>query len=290
MSSREWDAASYHRISEPQLAWAREQLQRLELSGDETLLDAGCGSGRVTAELLELVPRGRVYAVDASQAMVDHARQTLDGRATVLCQDLVKLELPEPVDAIFSNATFHWIHDHGALFAALARNTKAGGQLVAQCGGLGNIDSFRHAADAVAGEQRFASYFDDWQRPWNYADAPETAERLQRAGFHQVRCWLEPRPTTLADARAFVSTVCLVRHLDPLPEQLREPFVERVLAQLDDSHAAQPDDSGAAQSGEAGSRAGGKPEGEAGSRAGGKREGEPLVLDYVRLNMTARLT
>jgi trans-aconitate 2-methyltransferase len=249
MSSREWDAASYHRISEPQLAWAREQLERLELSGQETVLDAGCGSGRVTAELLELVPHGRVYAVDASQAMVDHARQALDGRATVLCQDLVELELPEPVDAVFSNATFHWIQDHDALFAALARNMKPGGQLVAQCGGLGNIDSFRLTADEVAGEERFVSYFLDWRRPWNYADAPETAERLKRAGFDQVRCWLEPRPTTLADARTFVSTVCLVAHLDPLPGELREPFVERVLECV----------------------------------------GEPLVLDYVRLNMTARL-
>jgi trans-aconitate 2-methyltransferase len=249
MSSREWDAASYHRISEPQLAWAREQLERLELSGQETMLDAGCGSGRVTAELLELLPRGRVYAVDASQAMVDHARQALDGRATVLCQDLAELELPEPVDAVFSNATFHWIQDHDALFAALARNMKPGGQLVAQCGGLGNIDSFRLTADEVAGEERFVSHFSDWRRPWNYADAPETAERLRRAGFDHIRCWLEPRPTTLPDARTFVSTVCLVRHLDPLPPELREPFVERVL----------------------------------------DRVGEPLVLDYVRLNMTARL-
>src|ERR1019366_6996127 len=290
MSSREWDAASYHRISEPQLAWAREQLERLELSGDETLLDAGCGSGRVTAELLELVPCGRVYAVDASEAMVQHASQALDGRATVLRQDLVELELPEPVDAVFSNATFHWIHDHDALFAALARNMKPGGQLVAQCGGLGNIDSFPHAADVGGVEEGFASYFRDWQRPWDSADAPETAERLQRAGFHQVRCWLEPRPTTLADARAFVSTVCLVRHLDPLPEQLREPFVERVLAQLDDSRASQPDDSRASQPDD--SRASQRDDSRASqpddSRA--KLEGKPLVLDYVRLNMTARRT
>jgi trans-aconitate 2-methyltransferase len=278
MSSREWDAASYHRVSEPQLAWAREQLERLELTGEETVLDAGCGSGRVTAELLKLVPRGRVYAVDASQAMVDHARQILDGRATVLCQDLVELELPAPVDAVFSNATFHWIHDHDALFAALARNMKPGAQLVAQCGGLGNVDSFRRTADEVRLQEPFAPYFRNWERPWNYADAPESAERLGRAGFEQIRCWLEPRPTTLTDARAFVSTVCLVRHLDPLPSELHEPFVDRVLAELDHSrgaHAGQP---------------GADHPGEPGGRADAKRRGEPLVLDYVRLNLTGRRT
>jgi trans-aconitate 2-methyltransferase len=250
MSSRDWDATTYDRVSEPQLTWAREQLERLELSGDESVLDAGCGSGRVTAELAQRVPDGRMYAVDAAPSMVAHARQALAGRATVLCQDLVELELPEPVDAVFSNATFHWVHDHDALFAALQRNMKPGARLVAQCGGRGNIDAFRAAADSVAGEEPFEHFFVGWQRPWNYATAAETADRLERAGFSDVVCWLEPKPTTLAEPRAFVETVCLVRHLDPLPEGLRGPFIDRVLA----------------------------------------RVGEPLVLEYVRLNMTARRT
>ncbi len=246
--SRDWDAASYDRISDPQLAWAREQLERLQLSGDEVMLDAGCGSGRVTALLADLVPRGRVYAVDAAPSMVEHARVALGDRATVLCQDLVELELPEPVDAIFSNATFHWIHDHDALFAALHRATAPGGQLVAQCGGRGNIDAFRTLADTVAGEEPFAPHFVGWKRPWNYATDSETGERLRRAGFAEVSCWLEPRSVTPEDPRAFIQTVCLVRHLDPLPEELRTEFVDRVL----------------------------------------ERAGDPLALEYVRLNMTAR--
>ena len=123
--ARDWDAATYDRVSDPQLAWAREQLERLDLNGDEVVLDAGCGSGRVTALLADLVPRGRVYAVDVAPSMVAHAREALGDRATVFCQDLVELELPERVDAIFSNATFHWIHDHDALFAALHRTLLA---------------------------------------------------------------------------------------------------------------------------------------------------------------------
>ena len=247
-AARDWDAATYDRISDPQFAWALEQLDRLELKGDEVVLDAGCGSGRVTAELVDRVPRGRVYAVDAAPSMVEHAQARLGSRATVSCQDVVELSLPEPVDAVFSNATFHWISDHDRLFAALQRALRPGGRLVAQCGGRGNIDAFRRLADEVAGEPPFATHFSGWRQPWNYAGDSETATRLTGAGFAEVSCWLEPKPVTLRDPRAFVQTVCLVRHLDPLPEQLRERFVDRVLA----------------------------------------RAGEPLVLEYVRLNMTAR--
>jgi trans-aconitate 2-methyltransferase len=246
-SSRDWDAATYDRISAPQQAWAAEQLDRLQLAGDEVVLDAGCGSGKITAELADRVQRGRVYAVDVAPSMVEHARAALGERATVLCQDLTELALPEPVDVVFSNATFHWIHDHDALFSALHRNMKPDARLLAQCGGRGNIDSFRRTADEVAAERPFAPYFVGWQRPWNYATAVQTAKRLRRAGFKDVSCWLQEKPTTPDEPRSFIATVCLVRHLDPLPEELRDQFVDRVL----------------------------------------ERAGTPLVLGYVRLNIAA---
>ncbi|MDQ6817276.1 MAG: class I SAM-dependent methyltransferase, partial [Actinomycetota bacterium] len=126
MPRRDWDAASYDRVCGPMLQWAREQLERVWLRGDETVLDAGCGSGRVTAELAERVKHGRVYAVDVAPSMVRYAQEALGERAVVLCQDLVSLDLPEPVEVIFSNATFHWIGDHDALFAALYRAMGSG--------------------------------------------------------------------------------------------------------------------------------------------------------------------
>ena len=227
--SRDWDAASYDRVSDPQFGWALEQLERLPLNGDEVVLDAGCGSGRVTAELAGRVPRGRVYGVDVAPSMAAHAREALGDRATILCQDLVELALPEPVDAVFSNATFHWIQDHDALFASLRRVMKPGARLVAQCGGRGNISRFRQLADEVALEEPFAPHFKAWQGPWNYAGAEETEERLRRAGFAEVSCWLEPKSVMPEDPRAFVRTVCLVRHLDRLPPEVHGPFLDRVL-------------------------------------------------------------
>ena len=245
-TQRDWDAATYDRISDVQFGWALEQLGRTSFDGAEVVLDAGCGSGRVTAELLARVPTGRVYGVDAAPSMVEHAREALGDRATILCQDLVELALPEPVDVVFSNATFHWIHDHDALFAALARAVRPGGRLVAQCGGRGNIDAFRRLAEEVAGEERFAPYFEDWRVPWNYAGAEETAARLARAGFGEIETWLEPKH--VEPERAFVETVCLLPHLRQLPDHLHAAFVDRVI----------------------------------------KRSDGRVVLDYVRLNMTAQ--
>jgi trans-aconitate 2-methyltransferase len=243
---RDWDAATYDRVSDPQFGWALEQLERLRLEGDEVVLDAGCGSGRVTAELVRRVPRGRVYGVDVAPSMVEHARAVLAGRATILRQDLTELELPEPVDVVFSNATFHWIQDHDALFAALRRSLAPGGRLVAQCGGHGNIQAFLAKVSEVAREDPFAEHLGDADvHPGRFATAEETAERLEQAGFTDVRTWLQPK--RVLPERSFVQTVCLVRALGRLPVDLREPFVDQVI----------------------------------------ERCGRPLVLDYVRLNITA---
>src|SRR4051794_4995531 len=142
MTSSSWDASTYDRVSDVQQKWAEVVLERLPLAGDETVLDAGCGSGAVTRRLLDRLPRGHVIAVDASEEMVAHARVALGERATVFRADLATLRLHEPVDAIFSNAVFHWVLDHDALFGAVRAALRPGGRLVAQCGGAGNLDRF----------------------------------------------------------------------------------------------------------------------------------------------------
>jgi trans-aconitate 2-methyltransferase len=248
--TRDWDAATYDRVSDPQVEWARVVLDRMDLRGDETVLDAGCGSGRVTRLLLERLPAGRVVAVDAAPSMVEQARAALPAdRVKVLAPtDLTELVLDEPVDAAFSNAVFHWIGDHDALFGRLRAAIRPGGQLVAQCGGAGNVARFHEAATAVADEAPFAEHLHGWRGPWNFAGAEVTRERLQRAGFESVETWLEPWPVVPPEPRAYMRTVCLGHHLEQLPEALRDPFVDGVA----------------------------------------ERFGESTELDYVRLNIVAR--
>ena len=223
-----WDALTYDQSSEPQQAWASEVLARLEgIAQDATAMDVGCGTGLVTEALLALVPRGRVLAVDASADMVALAREWLGDRAEVWCQDLLDLDLDEPVDAIVSTAALHWVADHHRLWARLARALRPEGVLEAQCGGEGNIARVREVIEAVARDA--APELVGWS-PWVFAGPRETERRLRKAGFTATRCWLEERPTHPQDVDAFVRTSILPAHLARLPEEQRERFAAAVVA------------------------------------------------------------
>ncbi|HEX2181051.1 MAG TPA: methyltransferase domain-containing protein [Rubrobacteraceae bacterium] len=254
----EWDAAEYEAVSAPQTGWGADflevSLRRRGLRGDEAAVDAGCGTGRVTELLLRHLPRGTVLAVDASEAMVEAARRRFAGdpRVRVERRDILELEVEEPVDVIFSTATFHWILDHERLFGRLARLLKPGGRLVAQCGGKGNITRTLAAVEEVMGEDRFEDAFAGWEKAWNFADPGTTKRRLEAAGFEEVETWLHEEFTefgSVEELARFLKTVVLKHHLTFLPEWERDRFVLAVVARL-------------AQSGS-------------------------LVVDYVRLNMLA---
>lgn len=229
--TRDWDASTYDRVSTPQQQWAEAVIDRLTLRGDETVLDAGCGTGRVTRLLLDRLPRGRVIAVDGSAAMVAEARELLDpARTEVFRADLTELELTAPVDAVFSNAVFHWIDDHARLFSVLAKALVDGGRLEAQCGGRGNVARFYGAVAAVVSEGGFPELAGF--EPTHFPGPEETDELLATAGFDQVRCGLSPRPTRPPEPREFVSTVCLGPHLDRLPAGRRDELVDAVMDRL----------------------------------------------------------
>lgn len=224
---RDWDAGTYDRVADPMTRWGTAVLDRLPLRGDERVLDAGCGSGRVTEELLErLGPDGRVVALDGSPAMVEAARTRLarfGDRVEHVVADLGQpLPLGEPVDAILSTATFHWVPDHDAMFRHLAAVLRPGGWLVAQCGGVGNIERIQRVLAGIG---------DGWLGPVHFETVLATTRRLDAAGFVDIECWLTDEPTTFERGEPFetyLRTVVLGAHLERLPADERDAFVHAV--------------------------------------------------------------
>ena len=228
---RDWDGSAYDRISDPMARWGETVLARLPLRGDETVLDAGCGSGRVTERLLARLPTGRLIALDGSPSMLAAARERLGRHEERVEYVLADLERPLPlapssVDAVLSTATFHWIRDHDQLFRNIAAVLRPGGRLVAQCGGDGNIASVLRAI-GTAGEP--------WPGPWTLATPETTRRRLEAAGFRDVETWRNDEPTRLEPGeplRAYLRTVILGAHLARLPADRRDAFVDAVAANL----------------------------------------------------------
>jgi trans-aconitate 2-methyltransferase len=255
----EWDASEYEAVSAPQTGWGADFLdiflERWGLRGDETIIDAGCGTGRVTELLLRHLPSGTVLAVDASEAMIEAARERFAGEPRVRLErrDLLQLEVERPVDVIFSTATFHWIKDHELLFGRLAPALRPGGWLVAQCGGRGNIARTLAVTQRVMGEDRFAEFFEGWEDTWYFPDPETTAARLEAAGFEEIETWLHDEHTrfgSVEELARFLKTVVLRTHIAVLPEAQRGPFAFAVAERL--------------------------------------AERGTLVVDYVRLNILAR--
>lgn len=227
-SPREWDASVYDRVALPHHEWAAVVLDRLELAGDETVLDAGCGSGTVTEQLLTRLPAGRVVAVDGSARMLEEARRRLAPslhKVSFVHADLARPLPVEAVDAVVSSATFHWITDHRALFTNLAGVLRSGGRLSAQCGGAGNGASVQRALDELG----FVG-----PDPWHFATADEAEADLSAAGFVDVHTWLSPAPAPIPpqDLEPYLATVVLGSHLEHLPEEERQPFVRAVAERL----------------------------------------------------------
>jgi trans-aconitate 2-methyltransferase len=232
MTTRDWDAGTYDRVADPMTRWGLDVLDRLPLTGDERVMDAGCGTGRVTEQLAERLPRGHVIALDGSPAMVAAARSRLGrfgDRVEYVVADLGQpLPVDEPVDAILSTATFHWVPDHDALFRHLATVTRPDGWLVAQCGGYGNIGRIKRAA---------ASIGDGWLGPAHYETAEDTERRLAAAGYTEIACWLAEEPTRFEAGEpfeAYLRTVALGPQVERLPADERDAYIHAVAEAIGD--------------------------------------------------------
>jgi len=257
--SREWNASEYHRLSAPQFQWGQRVASQIELRGDECLLDAGCGTGKLTRILLQNLPRGRVVGLDLSRNMVQHAQQDLQpefgDHVRFVAADFVALPFRDCFDGIFSTASFHWVHDHDALFRSLYRALRPRGSLHAQCGGGSNLARLRDRVNVLLQADEFSPYLGDFREPWYFSDAESAASRLRAAGFENVETDIEPASYSAESSEKFkeyMRTFVLHRHLELLPgDSVRTLFLQ----QLADASA---------------------------------QDDPPWTLDYARLNLRAR--
>jgi trans-aconitate 2-methyltransferase len=253
-----WNAEVYDRIGTPMRRWARQVIDDLAVRGDETVLDAGCGSGSVTFDLLEKLSGGKIYAVDASAEMIASLSRAISERGETrivpVQASLTDFALPEQVDAVFSNAVFHWIPDDDALFGCLFRATRPGGRLRAQCGGFGNNRRVLEAVAGVREEERFARHLGAFTDSKKYRTPEAAQSALERAGWRDVRASLFDAPVRFDDhasAALYVKTILLRDHVARLPEELRDVYCLAVVEETV------------------------------------RRHGEPYVADYVRLDLWA---
>ncbi len=238
-TSREWNAAEYHRLSAPQFQWGQRVLNQLHLRGDECVLDAGCGTGKLTRLLLENLPRGRVVALDLSRNMVRHAQLNLvpdfDDRSSFVAADLAALPFRNCFDGIFSTASFHWVLDHDGLFRNLYEALRPAGWLHAQCGGGPNLASLRQRVCALSQTAEFLNWLGKFPEPWFFSDAEGAASRLRAAGFEHIETGIEQATFTVPSGQEFqqyLRTFVLHRHLELLPtDALRAAFVQKLADQ-----------------------------------------------------------
>jgi len=234
LSETDWNAVAYDDLSDPMFEWGTAVLKTIALKGDERVLDAGCGSGRLTEELVLRLPQGQLVALDFSPKMLEQAKQRLAkfaGRVEFVHGSLQDFELADKVDGIFSNAVFHWVPDHAAMFRSLHGALKPGGWLVAQFGGVGNLARTYQRAHDVAAQTEFREYLEGVEDGPHFEDAASTRERMESASFEVSEVKLHtvvPRFERKERYEAFLQTVVMRQKADKLPEALRQRFLEQL--------------------------------------------------------------
>ena len=227
----EWNPEDYAQNSGVQLAWARELISRLELSGDETVLDVGCGNGTVASELARTLRDGFVLGVDSSAAFIEYANRQY--RADVYSNlafeqmDARNLVSDRSFDIVFSNAALHWVDDHPAFLAGAARLLRTTGTLVISCGGEGNAAGIVNAMEEVIHRKRWANYFSEFNFPYYFYSTTDYENWLPGAGFTPTRLELVEKDMTHHGSEGLAGWIrtTWMPYTRNVPARVRDAFV-----------------------------------------------------------------
>ncbi len=195
-----WNPEDYAKNSDAQLKWARELRQNLNLQGNESVLDVGCGDGKITADLATTLPRGRVTGVDSSPEMIAYATRTYPSKQypnlSFVCVDARSLDFDQEFDLCFSNATLHWVDNHQAFLHGVSRSLRSGGRLVVSCGGQGDAADVLQVFSELVSNKSWKDYFDGFRNPYFFYGDQDYALWLEKAGFTVEQLELVPKDMT----------------------------------------------------------------------------------------------
>jgi trans-aconitate methyltransferase len=233
MKASDWNPEAYVGSSAAQESWGEELHGKLNLRGDESIVDIGSGDGRLTARLVQRLPHGRVVGLDASQAMVEHARSTwgdvpgLEFRQA----DASSFLLDFPVDVLVSNAVLHWIPDLEPVFACARQALKPGGRIMFQMGGIGNIARLVDAAKDVLDRNQWWEYFPAGMPQVRTMHTVEEAwQGMETAGLDGLRVELLERDMVHANPEAMLAWMrsTWFSVVEPAPETVREQLLTEI--------------------------------------------------------------
>jgi trans-aconitate methyltransferase len=245
---RNWNADDYAKNSSAQLEWAQELITKLNLQGHESVLDIGCGDGKVSAQLARKVKKGKVVGIDSSESMINHAVEqfppTTNPNLSFRLMDATEIHSSEKFDVAFSNATLHWVEDHGAVLRGVHSCLKSGGKILFQMGGRGNAIEAFGAIIEILQRPQWRRYVKGFMLPYHFYGPEEYEDWFRETGFRPVRFELIPKDMQHAGAEGLKGwfRTTWFPLTDCLPVELRDAFLGELVEAYTAGHP--PDDRG----------------------------------------------
>lgn len=231
----DWRPEKYERSSSAQKLWAEELIRKIEIDGCERVLDIGCGDGKITASIADLLLKGSVLGIDSSKEMVRFAKEKFPPEShenlRFMEADARDLRFDEEFDLVVSFAALHWIWDHGPVLWGIRRALKPGGRIFLQFGGQGNAAEPLRIADEMTGEERWRSYFEGFNFRYGFFGPEEYRIWLEEAVLSPLRVELIPKEMVQKDSKAFAGWIETTWHpyLERVPENLRRDFISVIV-------------------------------------------------------------
>ncbi len=203
----EFDGNQYAKASSFQKQLGSKLIAELDLRGDESILDLGCGDGALTAQLADLVPNGRVLGLDASKGMIEAAHNHHRTNLSFQLQNIDDLDFKSEFDIVFSNAALHWVKDHRLLlintFAALRSN----GVLRFNFAADGNCPHFLNVIGKAMNHPNYSRYFKHFVWPWFMPPVEKYEELFNRFSFREQRIWTENKNQYFLNTNAMAAWI-----------------------------------------------------------------------------------